>query len=145
MSYVSKIDTIIDDADVLKAAALRLGMEVREKTSYKWYGYSVGDYPLPIGFAVQDLGKCEFALGVTGNEVAYEVGVVKNPLGPGYVLLHDFWQGGFGLLDVIGQGAENLLQEYDYLKTIESLRLEGYYIDEERQQNGAYIITASIM
>lgn len=35
----------------------------------------VGDYPLPLGFTVKDMGKCHHAVGFPG--IAYEVGIIE--------------------------------------------------------------------
>src|SRR6266446_5904173 len=99
MSHVAEIDMEIKDLDALKAAAQDLGLEFCEgQQTYKWYGHSVGDFPMPAGFKEQDLGKCEHALRVKGNPGAYEIGIVPRRDGrPGYTLLWDFWAGGLGL------------------------------------------------
>jgi hypothetical protein len=104
MSHVAEIDLVITDIEVLKQAVASIeGLEWREKNTYKWFGTHVGDYPLPEGFTPEDLGKCEFAIGVKGRPEAYEIGVVKKKDGSGYTLLADFYGGGYGLCAIAGE------------------------------------------
>lgn len=112
MSHVAKVDLIIMNDAALRLAVKELGLEIREKNNYIWFNRHVGDYPIPAGFKESDLGKCEYAIGIPGDPRAYEVGVVKNPNGPGKVLLFDFWNGGYGLEAKIGKNANKLKQAY---------------------------------
>lgn len=114
MSHVVTIDIEIRDLDALDAAAKSLGLElVRGQTTYRWYGRHVGDYPLPDGLSHEDLGRCEHVLRIPGNAEAYEIGVVRRRDGrPGYTLLWDFWQGGYGLQEKVGANADRLKQAY---------------------------------
>ena len=114
MSHVAKLEIEVKDLDALRKAAETLGLELRQdQKTYKWWGYSVGDYPLPEGFKEKDLGKCDHALSLKDNPNAYEVGVVKNKDGrPGYTLLWDFYGGGYGLQKAIGKDGNFLKQQY---------------------------------
>jgi hypothetical protein len=118
MSHVTTIKVEIKDLDALKEAAKSCGLEFREgQKTYKWYGRHVGDYAVPEGYNVSDLGKCEHAIGVPGNPEAYEIGVCKardaqgNPTG-GYTMLWDFWAGGHGLEAIAGKDCSNVTNEY---------------------------------
>ena len=119
MSHVARIEgLVIDDLDALGEAAKACGLElVPGQRTYRWFGRSVGDYPLPAGFTEADLGKCEHAIRVPGSKTAYEIGVVGrrdvngNAL-PGFELLWDFWSGGYGLRDLAGRNCQNLVQQY---------------------------------
>lgn len=127
MSHVSEIAVEVNDLAALVKAAPLCGLEVVEKTTYRWYGKHVGDYPLPAGFTEEDLGKCEFALSVRGNDKAYEVGVCKRRDGkPGFVLLQDFWNGGFGLEAAIGKDGSKLVQEYSIQVATKTLARQGF-------------------
>lgn len=117
MSHIATIELEIRDLDALDAAARSLGLElVRGQTTYRWYGLRDPRqyrYPLPPGFTVEDLGRCEHAIRVPGNDQAYEIGVVRRRDGrPGYVLLVDFWNGGYGLEEKVGTNANRLKQAY---------------------------------
>jgi len=127
MSHIAQVAVEIKSLEALKVAAARCGLEFREgKQTYNWYGRSVGDYPLPMGFTASELGKCEHAIGIpgchaTGRYEPYELGVVRRrDGGEGYTLLWDFWDGGHGLEALVGQDACKLRQAY----AIEAAKLE---------------------
>lgn len=151
MSHVATIEIEIKDLAALKEAGRRLGLEWREgQTTYRWFGRHVGDFPLPAGFAVSDMGVCEHALSVPGDSSAYEIGVVKNKNGkPGYTLLYDFYSGGKGLMDHIGQHAEipaanrtreriaGVVQQYYALCAAKrQAQARGYQCTEKKSQDG---------
>jgi len=114
MSHVVVVDVQIKNLEALKKACETLGLEFIEgQTKFKWYGRHVGDYPLPNGFNKEDMGKCAHALRVKGNNRAYEIGVCERRDGQeGFCLLWDFWGGGYGLQNVVGNECDNLINEY---------------------------------
>ena len=113
MSHVAIVDVEIKDLTALARACENLGLKFNEgQKTYKWYGRSVGDYPLPDGFTASDLGKCSHAISIPGNKNAYEVGICKNPNGKGYLPLWDFWNGGYGLQKMVGDNCDLLVHEY---------------------------------
>jgi uncharacterized protein DUF1257 len=126
MSHIAEVNLLVQDLNALQRACHRLGLElVRHQPTYRWYGTSVGDDPLPTGFAKEDLGTCEHAIRIPGNDRAYEIGIVTRRDGkPGYVLLWDCYQGGYGLVEHVGEQAERLQQMYALevtLSTIEQM------------------------
>ncbi|MEW6545048.1 MAG: DUF1257 domain-containing protein [Nitrospirota bacterium] len=129
MSHVAIIDIEIKDLEALKMACRDLGLEfVADQRTYRWYGRSVGDYPPPEGFTVQDLGKCEHAIRVPGNAQAYEIGVAKRRDGrPGWTLLWDFWNGGYGLQEKVGEKAVRLTQAYSGHAAIRAAQRLGFH------------------
>lgn len=151
MSHVVAINVEYKDAESLKEAARILGLEVKEKSTYNWWGTHVGDYPLPEGFTAQDLGNCDFALAVPGSPSAYEVGVVKRRDGKeGFAFLYDFYgASGKMLEDVIGTGAERLQggefkQAYTVAATERSLQAKGYYTTREQDADGSLYVHAEV-
>ena len=77
MSHIAEVNLLVQDLNALHRACQRLGLElVRGQQTYCWYGRSVGDYALPVGFAKEDLGTCEHAIRIPGNDRAYEIGIV---------------------------------------------------------------------
>jgi len=89
MSHVTVIEFEIRDLECLRQACTELGLEFREgQKTFRWFGVHVGDYKVPDGFAVQDMGKCDHAIGLPGNgpsKKAYEIGVVRRRDGkPGH-------------------------------------------------------------
>src|SRR4051812_32472193 len=114
MSHVATVDVEIKDLDALDAACKKLGLElVRGQTTFRWYGQHVGDYPLPAGFTGADLGTCEHAVRVPGRADAYEIGVVRRRDGrSGWSLMWDFYAGGYGLMERVGENCQSLRREY---------------------------------
>lgn len=134
MSHITTINIKIKDLDSLKEACEELGLVFYEnKKTYKWYGRSVGDYPLPEGMTVDDLGKCDHAIGLKNNKEAYEIGLVKR--GDEYIPVWDFWSGGFGLEKAVGKDCINLTDSYSKFAAIRSVkkraRAGGYTFQQE--------------
>lgn len=135
MSHVVQISLEITDLDALATAAEMCGMKMSKQSQYRWWGYSVGDFPLPEGFSEKDLGKCDYALTVKDKPDAYEVGVVPRRDGkPGYALLFDFYNGGKGLVDKIGENAVNLKREYALAVATKELRRQGFRVSRQVDQ-----------
>ena len=74
MSHVKQVEFIYSDLAAMQRAAARFGMYCREQDTYRWFGESIGDYPLPTGFTEDMLGKCKFAMGLNDRQ-AYEIGI----------------------------------------------------------------------
>jgi hypothetical protein len=128
----------IKDLNALKTTCQKLGLEFKEdQQTYKWFGRHVGDYPLPKGFAKEDMGKCLHAIGVKDAPNAYEVGVVKRRDGEeGYTLIFDFYAGGNGLLNAVGKDCNKLVQHYTKEVTIQEAKDMGFYVEEKQQEDG---------
>jgi hypothetical protein len=130
-SHVAKIDTKILDLDALSMACQRLGLEFKSgQTRYRWWGSSAGDYPVPNGLTVDDLGKCVHAISVPGfdhvnrdkggqyldkngawQQAPYEVGLIQNADGS-FTFVWDFFEGGYGMQEKVGENCGKLLAEY---------------------------------
>lgn len=158
MSHVAMVEIEIKDLDVLAAACRRVGLELRRgQTSYHWWGESMGDYPLPPGFAAEDLGHCEHALHIAGEpdvpagtdgmmqfgEYAYEVGVVRRRDGrPGWTLLWDFIDDRLkGVMG--GERASKLRQAYAAEAAIKQARMQGFAVREQQLQDGSMKLVLS--
>lgn len=139
MSHVTKIEIEIRDLEALAAACTRIGCTfVPGQGFYAWYGTSVGDTPLPEGFAEEDLGKCEHAIRVP--RASYEIGVVSRRDGqPGYALLWDSWSAG-GLEHELGKGARKLVQAYGVEAATRAARRQGYSVTETTQSDGSVVL-----
>jgi hypothetical protein len=144
LSHVATIDLAVTDLDALEAAANKLGLEmIRGQKTYRWWGHSVGDYPLPAGFTANELGKCESALRVKNNPGAYEIGIVGRRDGePGVVLLWDFYSGGYGLQEKVGEGACKLQQEYAVEVAKKYWLGQGWQVTEDRKEDGTVQLNA---
>jgi hypothetical protein len=145
MSHVTLIDLHIKDLDALKTAAKMLGLEfVENQKTFKWYGRSVGDYPMPTGFTAADMGRCDHAIRIPGNAGAYEVGVVRRRDGkPGYALMWDFWNGGYGLRDKIGNNGDKLRQGYSEAVATNKLRAMRFRVQRTVTPQGKVVLTAT--
>jgi hypothetical protein len=128
VSHCVAIDIEIKDLDALATACKELGLELRKnQKQYRWYGRSVGDYPLPAGFTADELGHCEHAIAVTGKPQAYEIGLVKRKDSKaGYTLLYDFWAGGNGLMEKVGEECKALRQRYAVCVAERHARKQGF-------------------
>ena len=139
MSHVEQVNVQITDLKSLKAACERLGAEFREnQKTHTFFGRSVGDYPLPVGFTAEDLGKCEHAIHVPG--VNYEIGVVPLKTGKGYTLLYDFYgssgrHDGGKLKEKFGTGLTKLVDGYSIEALKAKARAKGY-MSQEKIVNG---------
>ena len=145
MSHIEQVETVLTDLNAVKAACTRLGVEFREnQKTYGWYGRSVGDYPLPKGVTVDELGKCDHAIHVPG--VDYEVGLIKQKDGKGYKLAYDFWgsakQGG-GLLAKFGKGVTKLVDAYSVEALKLKARAKGYLCSETKTKTGGIQLTVT--
>lgn len=113
MSHVAVQETkpgepMFKDMEALNMACAMLGLEVVQKSTYTWYNKHMGDYPLPKGVKVSDLGhNAKFVVrlneeGRKKNPKAYEIGMLEDPNNPGcFVPIYDFYAGGFGLEEAI--------------------------------------------
>jgi len=149
VSHVSKVNLVIQDLECLKAAAKSLGLEFREnQKTYKWYGQWVGDYSGPDaayqqGIDPKEYGKSEHAIGVPGNDKAYEIGVVKNKDGKGYALVADFWMKGYGLEALAGQNSSKLVQAYAKEVATKNLKSKGFFVKSFKGQDGDILLKAT--
>lgn len=137
MSHVATIDINVTDLGVLAEACHRIGLElILNQKTYKWYGRHVGDYPIPEGFTIADLGNCEHAIRVKGDKDAYEVGVVKRRDGkPGYTLLWDFYDD--RIVKALGPEAGRLKQSYAVTAAQAQAVKQGFRCVEQKQANGS--------
>lgn len=158
MSHVVSIKTTLDDLDVIDATCKQLGLTlVRGQQTYKWWGHSAGDHPVPAGFTASDLGKCEHAIQVPGTD--WEVGVVKarNPDGTpkaGYTLLFDYYDvgnwhakglGGAAIAKALGgTDAAGFLKEYSVQKNLKVFRAHGYTDIKREEKGGSTILRINV-
>jgi len=142
ISHIATIEIQIDSLDALKAACKELGVEFIEgKTTYKWFGGVLGDYPLPKGMTKDTLGKCAHVIRVPG--VSYEVGVVRLPDGK-YTLAYDFWgirgnaeHDGHKLKEKFGDQLGVLVQRYAVQRATREAQLKGCRVMRRVQPNGS--------
>lgn len=138
----------IADLEALTEAAAQLGLKAKAGSEWKWYGRSVGDYPIPAGFKAEELGKCGvMVLYDPTNTNAYEIGVVqaRNPDGSAiageYALMYDYWSGGKGMNLRVGEPARTAKGE----EVIAPLLLQAYHVAADRRAaaESGHVITTS--
>jgi hypothetical protein len=119
MSHVSTI--IFEEVwelDTLKDMCTAEGWTWLEgKKTYEWFGRHVGDYPIPEGFTLQEIGHCNHAIKIPNAQ--YEIGVVIKD--KKISLLWDFWRSG-GLQKALGENAGKLKQAYTMAKVRRACR-----------------------
>lgn len=97
----------------LQMACQQMGLVIEKRKNYTWYNTPVGDYPLPEGTTVDQLGNnAEYVVSLgdemrakhcRGTSKPYELGLIADPNNPGCLIpMYDFWAGGHGLDAVIG-------------------------------------------
>lgn len=123
MSHVATQETkpgepMFADMEALTLACEMLGLVIEHRTNYEWYNRHVGDYPVPAGVKVADLGNNAKFVVRLGDEAAkkygshgrkpYEIGMIEDPNNPGcFVPIYDFYMGGYGLESVVGRALFN--------------------------------------
>lgn len=111
MSHISTIELQVTDVDALEAACPILGLLFhRNQLQFRNFGGNLTD--------------CQHAISVKGNAEAYELGVVKNPNGT-FRFEFDSWNGGRGLMAVVGENCGKLAQEYAAQVAIKQARKQG--------------------
>ena len=127
MSHVVSIACELTDLEAVKATCKELGLTFKEnQKQYAWWGFSVGDYPLPAGFTKDDLGHCEHAIGVPGTN--WEIGLARAKGAKGFTLLFDFFgSDGAPILKALGgEKAPEFLKRYTANKTELACMKAGY-------------------
>jgi hypothetical protein len=139
MSHVATIQAEIKSLESLKAACKRLGLEFKEnQKTYTWFGRHVGDYPIPDGLTINDMGKCLHAIKVPNAE--YEVGVIKDPMNEkNYSLVWDFWNSG-GLQRELGKDAWKLTQAYTVEHAKYTAKLQGKTVREKQLKDRIQLV-----
>lgn len=136
MSHVAAIDLKVTDIEAAKLAFEACGMELREQAQYAWWGTSVGDYAIPAGLKVEDLGKCQYAARVNGTTPVsgpygpWEIGLVpRRDGGPGWELMYDFFGApGRALEAAAGSKLTKFKVEYASAVAIRQLARQGYRV-----------------
>lgn len=147
MSHVVGIKTAVKDLAALKRAADAMGLEFIEgQKTFRWFGRFLDDYvadnvAFKLGIDPKDYGKCLHAIRMKERPDAYEIGVVKNPKGEGYILVFDFYAQQHNITAICGEDLRRLLKEYGYQVVIgdagvQELLNQGYHIQKDVQENG---------
>jgi hypothetical protein len=144
MSHVAVVKVNIRSLEALDRACRALGLELRlgQKT-FRWYGSWQRDYrqadAAPNAIDPALYGRCEHAVAVPNDTEAYEVGVVNNPAGEGFVMAFDSFDPCRRMVDKVGQDCGLLAQEYAaQVAEMEAQELisQGWQIQRVVQPNG---------
>lgn len=130
MSHVVKLSGIpVTNLDLLAAAAEALGCElVRGQKTHLYYA--------------GNRAKCDHVIRVKdGSARTYEIGVIENRDGA-YTLQADFFNGGCGLEEKVGDNARTLFNEYAVQTAMAHLVYEGYRPYRWVNSEGNVVITA---
>lgn len=152
MSHIIAAKSVpIKDKEAVRKAVEELGGTLVEKKTYNWFGRSVGDYPLPEGVSVSDLGKCEYAAKFPG--INYEVGFSKIKGNEDLFPMYDFYgydgnstHDGHKLKQKVGNGCAKLLQAYTKHATINAATLAGYMVlSNKLDKKGNVVLELAVM
>lgn len=166
MSHVAICKTepgkpLIVDLEAVKLAALNLGLKCEERKTYRWWGHSVGDYPIPEGYTAEELGKnavlvlsvpLETAqeLGLSNVAGFYELAIIEDKKNPGcYLPMYDFYGQQERLDRIIGSPvrdeknnvtaiAPKFMMHYRMCADALSAQEVGDQIDFEEQADGSW-------
>jgi len=146
-------DQGIRDLYVLKKAAERCGLVFNEgQTHFRTWaddhnGRLVGDWPLPEGRTLDDVGKCAHALSLPNAAKSgvdsYEIGVVESKKHPGtYSLMYDFWRG--ALEKKAGNWCEDLLMYYQMEAAKLAAEEQDHTYVEEQLADGTFVARVEV-
>jgi len=125
----------------LAAAAQALGGTLEQADKIRWFGRHVGDWPIPEGFTVSDIGKCKYKISFPG--VSYDVGVIPHPQDPSKLCIYyDFYGPGRQLQRIVGKGAEKLMQQYGLHAALAWAKSKGKQASVMQLPNGYYQVEA---
>jgi len=124
-------------------AELGLTFHENQKT-YKWYGTWVNDFhgqdaAYRHGIKTEDYGKCEHAISVPGSQ--YQIGLHKNPNGPGLVPVFDFYGSGHNIQALLGGGGEKLKQVYGVHAATRAAKKKGWFVTRTPIKNNGIKLT----
>lgn len=152
MSHVVSIKCVIKDLGVLEKALAVLSKEhncelelIRDKKTFNWFGswqrdYNAQDAAYQLGIKPEDYGKCDHVIRLKGCH--YEIGLVKNPEGPGWVMVYDFWGPGRNLKNKFRQDLGLISQRYGVEVAKKVARKKGHRnVKEKRMKNGKIKLT----
>lgn len=128
MSFIAPVDVEVKSISALEKTCEYLGLKMEARPHYRRHEMAgrAGIGTLPEGITTAMLDQCSYVLSVPNNGYTYEVGVIKHPTEDRYVMIYDNYMGGFGLEEMIGEGAVKLRQAYPIFAAQEQLTSEGF-------------------
>lgn len=142
MSHVAAAETIVLDQhlSILKHVCNHLGLKfVEGAKTIRWFGRWVNDYDAKdaayrLGIDTKDYGTCEHRIEVPGCN--YDIGLIKNPKGQGYMLYYDFFGEGGKIKEQFGQQLGGILQPYATAVAYTKMVQAGYEVQKIECPNG---------
>lgn len=140
MSHVATVELDIKDLAALKTACAELGLELMEgqRTYQCWgtgktldrleaYQRHAGKL-MPDGFKLEEMGQCEHAIRLKGQQGQYEIGLAARRDGrTGYQLLCDI-SGAYGIVKKIGKDFAKLRQGYAVEVAVRAAKRAGFRV-----------------
>lgn len=148
MSHVTEVKLRVRDLDALDEACEALGLELRrDRRTFAWWGTFVGDSRSYGEMLPKDMGKCEHAIRIKGDQPKdgpqgpWEIAVLPAKDGDGFKLFYDnFGAAGRRLTDAVGPDVCKLRQEYatavSSAKAKRTLGPKGFRITRENLATG---------
>lgn len=133
MSHIVKMEATYKSLEDVIAAGLRMGWSYdANAATYRWFGQFVGDWALPKGMTVGEIGKATHGV-FTVPGAGYQVGVVEESDGT-FSLRADWYQSG-GLLRATKvqtpeEFAGRFKQAYALESTLRACRKAGKKVSE---------------
>ena len=146
MSHVAETGLVVHDLQCLELACKKLGIQfVHGQTTWEWFGqwmddYSQSDAAYKHGIKPEMYGHSIHAIKVPGTN--YEIGVMKNPNGEGFVLVYDFFGEGQVIVNKLGKGLQQIKREYSVYRHKKTAKADGRVVTEKRLQNGKIALLA---
>ena len=126
MSHTATLRCKVENLDCLEKAATDMGLVLqRDKKTFKAYS----------------TGKCEHAIGVKGNASAYEIGLAKQGKDKHYSMMFDDYNGGNGLMAIVGTNCHKLVQNYA-LEVAKQYIPFGFELQVNRLDDGSLELNA---
>lgn len=143
MSHVAEqSEFVISDLEDLAEAAKECGLTLKQhQTTHKWYGRWMDDWKDQRAAAntrdPKTFGTCTHALVLTdATKDDYEIGLVENPNGEGYVPVYDTWGPGRRLEKQAGHSLRKLKAKYEERHATKQLRKRGFTVQRTLDEKG---------
>lgn len=134
----------------LAAALDELGMElVVGRKTYNWFGSWLNDYKqedaaYKQGVRPEQYGHCEHVIRPKGASASdYEIGLVKNEEGTGYIPVLDFFGSGNKLRTLVGDQGQHLGTAYNRAAVRQQAKIGGYVLEEQTLESGKIRMVAT--
>lgn len=139
MSHVASVECQVKDLGALQAAADRLGFDfIAGKTSYRWFGRFLNDWPshraaINKGVDPKTFGTCDHVLRLRSQPNGYEIGVIEGE-DDTYQLTYDTFGNGHHLERAGGVDLVTLRNEVAAETATRVLQRRGFRVQRTDEQ-----------